>query len=159
MPDTPEGNRPETLLAFDFGHRRIGVAVGQEVTASANPLGAASNGTSGPDWQRISRWIDDWHPDRLIVGMPLNADGTPSPLSEDTRDFIRQLARFGRPIESVDERYSSLEAREMLKQERASGLRGRIGKESIDATAAMLIAERWLTLRQSDIGVAPSQNS
>ena len=145
MPDTPELLGTETLLAFDFGHRRIGVAVGQQITASARPLGAATNGPSGPDWPRISRWVDDWQPDRLIVGLPLHADGTPSELSEDTLGFINELARFGRPIESVDERYTSLEAREILKRERASGRRGRIDKETIDATAAMLIAERWLS--------------
>ena len=159
MPDTPERKRPETLLAFDFGHRRIGVAVGQEITASANPLGTASNGPSGPDWQQISRWIDDWHPDRLIVGLPLHADGTPSALSEDARQFISQLARFERPVESVDERYSSVEAREILRQERASGIRGRICKEIVDATAAMLIAERWLTRRHVDTRDERTQNS
>ena len=143
MPDMPETNRPETLLAFDFGHRRIGVAVGQQITASANPLGTVSNGSCGPDWTQISKWIDDWNPDRLIVGLPVHADGTDSNLSNDAVDFMDQLARFERPVNSVDERYSSLEAR--LKQERASGLRGRVRKEMLDATAAMLIAERWLT--------------
>lgn len=145
MPDTPEPLSAETLLAFDFGHRRIGVAVGQQITASASPLGTASNGPSGPDWPQISRWIDEWQPDRLIVGLPLHADGTPSDLSADTLGFINELARFERPIESVDERYSSLEAREILKRERSSGRRGRIDRETIDATAAMLIAERWLS--------------
>jgi len=145
MPDTPETLGSETLLAFDFGHRRIGVAIGQQITASARPLGTASNGPSGPDWSQISRWIDEWQPDRLVVGMPLHTDGTASDLSADTLGFINELGRFERPIESVDERYSSLEARELLKQERVSGRRGRIDKESIDATAAMLIAERWLS--------------
>ena len=145
MPDTPEPLRAETLLAFDFGHRRIGVAVGQQITASARPLGTAANGPSGPDWPQISRWIDEWQPDRLIVGLPLHADGSASDLSEDALGFINELARFERPVESVDERYSSLEARELLKRERASGRRGRIDKKTIDATAAMLIAERWLS--------------
>ncbi len=145
MPDTPERNRPETLLAFDFGHRRIGVAVGQQITNSANPLGTVSNGPSGPDWTQISEWVDDWNPDRLIVVLPVHADGTTSDLSNDAVDFMDQLARFKRPVEPVDERYSSLEAREILKQERASGLRGRVRKEMVDATAARLIAERWLT--------------
>lgn len=145
MPDTPEPLSTETLLAFDFGHRRIGVAVGQQITASASPLGTARNGPSGPDWPQISRWIDEWQPDRLIVGLPLHADGTPSALSADTLSFINELACFERPIEAVDERYSSLEAREILKCERASGRRGRVSKKTIDATAAMLIAERWLS--------------
>lgn len=145
MPDTPEPGRGETLLAFDFGHRRIGVAVGQQITASANPLGTVPNGSAGPDWPKISQWIEEWNPDRLVVGLPLHADGTASDLSRDAVEFMTQLGRFERPVDSVDERYTSLEAREMLKQERAAGLRGRIAKEKIDATAAMLIAERWLT--------------
>ena len=145
MPDTPEDHRPETLLAFDFGHRRIGVAVGQEVTASANPLGAAANGPSGPDWSRISRWMDEWNPDRLVVGLPLHADGTVSDLSRDALEFVDQLARFDRPVMTVDERYTSIEARERLRREREAGRRGRVRKEMIDAAAAVLIAERWFT--------------
>ena len=102
MPDTPEHNKPETLLAFDFGHRRIGVAIGQQITASANPLGAAANGPAGPDWSQISRWMDEWNPDRLVVGLPLHADGTPSDLSRDALVFVAQLGRYGRPVETVD---------------------------------------------------------
>ena len=145
MPDTPEHRAPETVLAFDFGHRRIGLAVGQQITESANPLGAATNGSSGPDWQQISHWVDEWNPDRLVVGLPLHADGTPSDLSRDALEFVAQLARFDRPVMTVDERYTSIEARELLKQERTSGRRGRIRKEMIDAAAAVLIAERWFT--------------
>lgn len=143
MPDTPEHNKPETLLAFDFGHRRIGVAIGQQITASANPLGAVANGSAGPDWSQISRWMDEWNPDRLVVGLPLHADGTPSDLSRDALVFVAQLGRYGRPVETVDERYTSLEAKELLKRERQTGRRGRIRKEMIDAAAAVLIAERW----------------
>jgi len=145
MPDTPDNRKAETLLAFDFGHRRIGVAVGQQITASANPVGTVSNGPDGPDWPQISRWVAEWRPDRFVVGLPLHADGSRSDLSTDALDFARELARYERPVESVDERFTSMEAREMLKQERAKGRRGRIRKQTIDATAAMLIAERWLT--------------
>jgi len=152
MPDTPDHRKPETLLAFDFGHRRIGVAVGQQITASANPLGTASNGPGGPDWPQISRWVEEWQPDRMVVGLPLHADGSSSDLSADALDFAKELARYERPVESVDERFTSMEAREMLKQERAKGHRGRIRKQTVDATAAKLIAERWLT--QHDQGTS-----
>ena len=145
MPDTPERRAPETVLAFDFGHRRIGAAVGQQITESANPLGAATNGPSGPDWRQITHWIDEWNPDRLVVGLPLHADGTQSDLSRDALEFVAQLDRYDRPVVTVDERYTSIEARELLKQERESGRRGRIRKEMIDAAAAVLIAERWFT--------------
>jgi putative Holliday junction resolvase len=136
---------PETILAFDFGLRRIGVAVGQQVTGSANPLTVIANGENGPDWAAIEVLIREWQPGRIIVGMPSHADGSPSEISNAVERFIKELARFERPIETEDERYSSLEAEELLKSERALGLRGRIRKEMIDSAAATLIAERWLS--------------
>ena len=139
MPDMPE-----TVLAFDFGRRRIGVAVGQQVTGSASPLGVVRNGKEGPDWERVEQLIGEWRPARIIVGMPLHADGTRSDITELVDGFIEQIGRFGLQIETVDERYSSLEAESMLKSGRATGLHGRINKEMIDTAAAVLIAERWL---------------
>ncbi len=141
MPGTPDN--PETIVAFDFGLRRIGVAVGQEVTASANPIAAIRNTDSGPDWQAIEGIIGEWRPARLVVGMPLHEDGSPSEMGAHIKVFIAELGRFDLPVEQVDERYSSLEAGELLKTERAAGLRGRIKKEAIDSMAAALIAQRW----------------
>ena len=135
---------PETILAFDFGLRRIGVAVGQRVTDSANPLAVIQNSDDGPDWTAIGKLIREWQPARIIVGMPTHADGSPSEIANKVRQFIADLARFERPVETEDERYSSLEAEELLKSERALGLRGRVSKEMIDSAAATLIAERWL---------------
>ncbi len=135
---------PETILAFDFGLRRIGAAVGQQVTASANPLAVISNSESGPDWVAIDALVREWQPARIIVGMPAHADGSPSEISNYVNAFISELGRYERPVETEDERYSSLEAGELLKSERAAGLRGRIKKEMIDSAAATLIAERWL---------------
>lgn len=139
MPGTPE-----TILAFDFGLRRIGVAIGQQVTNSARPLDVVANGNKGPDWSRIAALIKEWRPERLIVGMPSHADGSPSEIGNIVNTFITDLERFDLPIESVDERYSSLEAQAVLKAQRAEGLRGRISKAMIDSAAATLIAERWL---------------
>jgi putative Holliday junction resolvase len=144
MPGTPDTNPPETIVAFDFGLRRIGVAVGQDVTATASPVAAVRNSDTGPDWQAIATIVSEWRPTRLIVGMPLHEDGSPSEMGEDIKRFIAELQRFDLPVEQVDERYSSLEAGEVLKSERALGLRGRISKEEIDSVAAALIAERWL---------------
>ena len=144
MPDTPDTNHPETIVAFDFGLRRIGVAVGQNITASANPIAVISNSDTGPDWQAISAILSEWRPARLIVGMPLHKDGSPSEMVKHINQFIGELKRFSRPVETVDESYSSLEASELLKSERTLRLRGRINKEAIDSIAAMLIAERWL---------------
>lgn len=134
----------ETILAFDFGRRRIGLAIGQHITSSANPVGVIINRESGPDWDKISACIKDWQPARLIVGMPSHVDGSRSNIADAVDAFIVELGRFRLPIETVDERYTSLEAETMLKSQRAMGLRGRIRKEMIDSAAAVLIAERWL---------------
>jgi len=139
MPGTPE-----TILAFDFGSQRIGVAVGQRVTDSANPLGVINNGENGPDWDHVQRLVREWSPAHLVVGMPLHADGSSSAVTEMVESFIEDLARFGLPVDSVDERYTSVEAKQILRSERAAGVRGHISKEMIDSTAALLIAERWL---------------
>ena len=144
MLGTPDTNHPETIVAFDFGLRRIGVAVGQNITASANPITAIRNSDAGPDWQAISTIVSKWRPARLIVGMPLHKDGSPSDMVRYINRFIGELGRFARPVETVDESYSSLEAGELLKSGRALGLRGRINKEAIDSVAAVLIAEQWL---------------
>jgi putative Holliday junction resolvase len=144
MPGTPDNSRPETIVAFDFGLRRIGVAVGQGVTASASPVAAVRNSDAGPDWRAIATIVSEWHPSRLIVGMPLHEDGAPSEMSGRVERFVGELKRFDLPVQLVDERYSSLEAAEMLKSQRTEGQRGRVNKEAIDSMAAALIAERWL---------------
>ena len=140
MPDTPE-----TILAFDFGLRRIGIAVGQSVTASASPLGVVANSESGPDFAAISKIVKEWHPSRLIVGLPMHADGTPGEMQTHVEEFVRELQRYQLNIDTVDERYTSREAEAVLKKARASGSRGRISKEMIDSAAAVFIAERFLT--------------
>ena len=138
---------PETILAFDFGLRRIGVAVGQDVTGSASPLGVVANGEQGVDHAAISRLIAEWKPSRLVVGIPLHADGSPGEMTAAAEAFIDELAEHGLPVESTDERYSSIEAEQVLKNARQQGSRGRISKEDIDAAAAVFIAERYLAGR------------
>jgi putative Holliday junction resolvase len=135
---------PETIIAFDFGLRRIGVAAGQQVTNSASPIGVVANGDAGPDWNRIGELIREWSPQRLIVGMPFHADGSSSEMSDIVLAFVAALDRFDIPVVTVDERHTSMEAEERLKRQRSEGLRGKISKKSIDAAAAVLIAERWL---------------
>ena len=149
MPDTPEADhsKPETILAFDFGLRRIGVAVGQTITSSASPLGVVSNCDSGPDYDAISTMIDEWRPSRLIVGLPMHADGSPGNMQSHVKEFVHDLWRYQIKVDTVDERYTSLEAEAALRNARASGSRGRISKEMIDSAAAVFIAERFLTGR------------
>ncbi len=140
----PDASAPETILAFDFGLRRIGVAVGQTVTGSASPLGVVDNGENGPDTARIEALIREWRPNGIIVGMPLHADGSPGDLAPTIRAFARELERFGLPITEVDERHTSQEAEAALIRARQAGSKGRISKSDIDAAAAVMIAERYL---------------
>lgn len=135
---------PETILAFDFGRRRIGVAVGQDVTASASPVGTVANGDDGVDYDHLREIIAEWRPTRLVVGMPLHADGSPSEMSVAVDAFVAELERYELPVATIDERYSSVEAERMLKSARQQGSRGRISKADIDAAAAVCIAERYL---------------
>ena len=147
MPVTPDSRPPRTILSFDFGLRRIGVAVGQDVTGSASPLGVVLNRDAGLDHQRLGQLINEWRPTQLVVGMPSHADGSPSDMQEPVNAFIEELARYDLPVDTVDERYTSIEAEGALKQARAAGTRGRISKDMIDRAAAVFIAERYLANR------------
>ncbi len=135
---------PRTILAFDFGLRRIGVAVGQDVTASASPLGVVTNDAGSVDFEAIDRHIAEWRPDQLVVGLPLKPDGSDSEMLGPVRKFVAALDRYELPVATMDERYTSTEAERLLKEARADGRRGRIDKASIDSAAAVLIAERYL---------------
>lgn len=140
MPD-----QPETVLAFDFGLKRIGIAAGDTLTATAAPRPAAYMTRTGPDWPAIAREVDALKPRRLIVGTPYNVGGTPGALAPAARRFANELERrFKLPISMVDERWSSLEAGAALKARRAGGGRRRIRREDIDSAAAAIILERWL---------------
>jgi putative holliday junction resolvase len=135
----------EAVLAFDFGLRRIGIAAGDTLTATAAPRPAAYMTRMGPDWPAITREVDALKPRRLIVGAPYNADGTPGALAPAARRFANELERrFKLPVSMVDERWSSLEAGAALKARRAGGGRRRIRREDVDSTAAAVILERWL---------------
>ena len=143
MPDTPD-SRSGTILALDYGMRRIGIAFGQSVTGTAGPAGVVTNTGDDRTFDAIGRLIDEWHPSGLVVGMPLQADGSPGEMHARVEGFVRDLSRFGLPVATVDERYTSLEAEAILKDARVAGTRGRITKEAIDGAAAVLIAERYL---------------
>ena len=136
--------QPRTILAFDFGMRRIGVAVGQDVTGSASPLGVVANRDTGVDHDAIAALVREWRPTLLVVGMPVRADGSPGDIQPAVDAFVADLERYGLPVTTVDERFTSLEAERVLKEARAGGSRGRISKEDIDSAAAVFIAERYL---------------
>jgi putative Holliday junction resolvase len=140
----PEGG-PKVILSVDFGLKRIGIASGDTLTRTAHPRTAISNGHSGPDWAALDRILADTRPARIAVGEPYNADGSESPQTGAARRFATELAhRSGLPVDLVDERWSSQDAEERLRADRATGLRGRrVTKGAIDAAAAAVILERW----------------
>lgn len=138
MPEQPRG----PLLGFDYGLRRIGVAVGQPLTGTASPLEAIAARDGKPDWDAVARVIDEWQPAALVVGLPYNVDGSRQEITARAEKFMRQLAgRFGLTVHAVDERYSSQQAEERLKTARREGRRGRIRKEEIDSAAACILLE------------------
>jgi putative Holliday junction resolvase len=135
----------EVILAFDYGTRRIGVAVGQTTTGTASPAGVIPV-HGAPDWTAVDRCVREWAPARLLVGLPYNMDGTETVLTATCRAFAQELARrFGLPVDCVDERLSSAAATADLREARRSGARSRrVRREDIDAHAARLILETWL---------------
>ena len=143
MPD--EASRPAgTLIGFDFGHRRIGVAVGQTLTGSANALAVVAVANK-PDWQAITKILDEWQPVALVVGLPLAADGGETEMSKSTRRFGRQLnGRYGVPVLYEDERLTSFSAEQRFQDARARGSMRRKDAALKDAMAAQIILENWL---------------
>ncbi|MDQ7074438.1 MAG: Holliday junction resolvase RuvX [Gammaproteobacteria bacterium] len=134
-----------TLLAFDYGRQRIGIAVGQEITHSSNPLTTVHAINHKPDWDTISKLIQEWQPDALVVGIPLQMDGKEQEMSKAARKFSRQLeGRYRLPIFEADERLSSCEAQQQIKLGRQNGTRGRSQKGDVDKIAASVILQRWL---------------
>jgi len=126
------------LLGFDFGPRKIGVAVGQTITGSASALTILRSHRNRPDWGRIGQLVREWRPHGAVVGLPFNMDDTEGALAPGARRFARQLGgRFGLEVHLVDERLTSLEARRRLGRDATS-------LEAIDAMAAKLILETWL---------------
>lgn len=149
-PETPDTSFriPEVVVAFDFGLRRIGVAVGDTLTRTARPLAALVIGVSGmneQDWRSLEAEVVKAGARQLVVGCPYNVDGTGSPMTERARRFAKTLGdRLKLPVHLVDERYSSLEAEAVLRDQRSAGERRRYDKPTIDSTAATIVLERWL---------------
>ena len=135
----------ETVLAFDFGLKRIGLASGDTLTRTAAPRRTIAVTRSGPDWNAIAGELRALAPARLVVGAPYNADGSEGALSEHARRFAAELERrFALPVHLVDERCSSLEASAQLKARRASGeRRRRVRRADVDSAAAAVILGRY----------------
>jgi putative holliday junction resolvase len=133
MPEAPERSArvkiSQTILAFDFGLKRIGVAVGEPELRSAHPLPAIS------DFAQVEKLVAEWQPASLVVGLPTSAQGEPHKMTRQAEDFARRLERrFKLPVARVDERFTSVEAE--------SRLRG-LKNKAVDSVAAQLILEQY----------------
>ncbi len=137
--------KARTLLGFDYGLKRIGVAVGQELTGTASALLTVRANDGKPDWNAISKLIEQWQPDEVVVGLPLNMDGSFHELSYRAQRFGNQLhGRYNLPAHFMDERLSSLDAERELQ-----GKSRKVQAADIDKVAAKIILESWLMTQQA----------
>ena len=134
MPDKP---KPGTYLGFDYGHKRIGIAVGQTVSLSAAALEIVSV-NKGVEWQRIGQLIQEWQPRGAVIGVPVTADGKTGKIHQLIKTFTDQLeARFNLQVYEIDERLSSFAAKDLLSQSTKSRM------SPLDDTAAAVILQTW----------------
>ena len=144
-----------TVLGFDVGSRRIGVAIGSAFSVGARALAMVDVRADGPDWNALDRLHKEWRPQGLIVGDPLTLEGDDQPNRKRAHAFARQLQqRYKLPVLLVDERSSSVEAARRFAVERAEGRKRRRDAASLDAVAAAVIIERWLSAPHDAIPVS-----
>ena len=133
---------PKTYLGFDFGTRQIGVAIGQTLTRTARGLASVSANKGEPDWAAIDALLKEWEPDGLVVGIPLNMDGSEQKVTHQARMFANKLQmRYGLPLYEADERLTTAAAKSNIFEE--LGFRG-LTKSAIDEQSAVLILTSWL---------------
>lgn len=133
---------PQRLMAFDFGLKRIGVAVGQPVTGTTQMLTPLAARDGQPDWNAVEKLLKDWQPDLLLIGIPLAMDGSELSVTPNARKFMNRLhGRFGLPVQAVDERITSKEARQQLFD---YGGYKTLQNQSVDSLAAELMLQQWL---------------
>jgi len=129
-------------MGFDFGTQRIGIAMGQRITFSANGIGCIQAKDGKPNWEQLDKLVAEWQPDGFVVGLPINMDGTPSDMSRRANKFANRLhGRYGKPQYTIDERLTTFEAKQTAK---AMGHKGHYKSDPVDALAAQYILESWL---------------
>ena len=139
------------MLAFDFGTRQIGVASGQKLLKTANPLTILRAKDGIPNWNELKKLIDDWMPDQILVGLPLNMDGSESQFCLRARKFGKRLhGKYGVEVAMVDERLSTFTAKNQLQ---TKNQKYKHKKTLVDDIAAVLILETWLA--NPSIGIKP----
>ncbi len=135
------------ILGFDVGTRLIGVAVGNTLTAGAEPVAIVKVRDRRPDWNRLDALLREWQPEALVVGLPLTRDGGEQAMTRNARRFAAALGeRSQLPVHLQDERHSSQEAARRFAHARAAGTRRRRDAEKLDAMAAVVIVESWLAI-------------
>jgi putative Holliday junction resolvase len=138
-----ENASSKVFLGIDFGMKRIGIAVGQTITKTARPLETIKAKQGIPDWGRLDKLIKIWEPHGLVIGIPLNMDGTSQPLTAIAEKFADSLReRYKIPVHGIDERLSTKDARERLFEE--GGYKA-LQDGQVDSVAAQLILQHWLT--------------
>ena len=135
-----------TLLAFDYGKKKIGVAVGQELTETSSPVTTLRTPNRGADWEAITQLIESWRPAGLVVGIPLNMDGTEQEMTRAARSFADRLAaRYHLPVYHADERLSSVEAEHLRHQDDSPGERWGRRRRGVDEVAAHVILQTFFS--------------
>ncbi|MEO8367043.1 MAG: Holliday junction resolvase RuvX [Pseudoxanthomonas sp.] len=143
-----------TVLGFDVGAKRIGVAVGSAFGSSARALAVIDVHGNSPDWTAIDKLRAEWRPDGLVVGDPMTLDGGDQPIRVRAHAFAQELQkRYNLPVVLVDERSSSVEAAQRFALDRAEGRKRRRDAVALDAVAAAVIIERWLAAPHDAIRV------
>lgn len=140
-------NEQESLsvLGFDFGTTRMGVAYGQSITGTAQPLAPLKAKDGIPNWDDINKLVDEWQPQAFVVGLPLDMDGTENEMCLRARKFAKRLhGRYNKPYFMMDERLSSFEAKGQVI---AQGGNRNFKENSVDGLAAQMIVESWFTQR------------
>ena len=133
-----------TVLIFDFGLKRTGVAVGNTIVGTASPEETLISVNNKPDWEGITRLIKKWAPTKIVVGMPKQLNGDDTELSAPIEKFCNQLnGRYNLPVAQANEQYSSIEAGRRLKQVRQAGRKQKVRKEEVDQVSAVIIFENW----------------
>ncbi|MFQ6370166.1 Holliday junction resolvase RuvX [Shewanella sp. YIC-542] len=138
----------KTVLGFDFGTKSIGVAVGQEITGSAQPLLSLKARDGIPDWEQIGTLLQEWQPDLVVVGLPLNMDGTEQEMTQRAKKFANRIhGRFGVLVTTQDERLTTTDAKARLFE--LGGFKS-LGKSKVDAVSAVLIIESYFENHYGD---------
>lgn len=145
LPPNFKGQIEGLVMGFDFGLKRIGIATGQTITATASPQTTLFSRDGVPDWDSISKLINEWQPKALIVGLPLRLDGSEQPFTQHARKFGQRLhGRYQKPVFFVEEQLSSFEAEQRNLKPQNRTQNRTTNQTQIDAHAAQIILQNWL---------------